>query len=527
MLVKHPPRIHFLTMDNKASRTSGSKKFHSFFQPGIFAAHAGFASWPVRRRLFAIALIGLGMRCYGLFDHWKVHDHYNFGGPFNAAFVECLNETPWSVSKGIPHTGCETKSPDHFIYYRNHPPFLYWSLVVWTQLLGYSEWVYRSFTLIFSILNIVLVFQVARKIWPDDDDRALWSAFFQSFFLGGIYFGTHVDMPAEFTATFWLLGTGALLSNAWGLAILFVLGAGLTDWPGFFMLVGLLVLAFYQRRHRLLVSSSLLVSGVMVLAIMAYMQQTVDLWTWLQAKLTARGYEESALNTRGILGPVNFVYTLVQHLARLLGPLFAGFFLLGLARLGISLRGGSTKSSAAITFHVVLALWSVTALSLFVASHRYVMVHVFWLIPLLPLAAWVCGDWVAGWEGAGKAFLAGRRKWLVFSLSLFIIFYPYGLYKSNPVHDALNSLFLGGTALVFLVNPFMSQKNFRALILIAALANFSQVANYRNEEDTEHAFCEEAKAYYKTRGQPLKTDRSPSPSSAFYCRGTPVIYDAK
>ncbi len=77
------------------------------------------------------------------------------------------------------------------MFYKNHPPtyvYAYWGLV---KLLGDYEWVYRSFTLIFSVLNIFLIFQIAKLVWKDET-KASWAAFFQAFFLGTVYFGRRV-----------------------------------------------------------------------------------------------------------------------------------------------------------------------------------------------------------------------------------------------------------------------------------------------------------------------------------------------
>jgi hypothetical protein len=460
-----------------------------------------------RQTLFILMLIlvaGALSRSYGLFDHWKAKDHYNFGGPFNARFIECLQKTPWSISKGIPHTGCEKNDPAQLNFYRNHPPLFYWGLGGWTSIFGNKEWAYRSFTLLFSLLNIFLVFLISRRIWPGDAKKALWAAFFQAAFLGGIYFGTHVDVLAEFTGTFWLLGVLAILLGHWWLAIAAGILSGLTDWPGFFFVGGLVVLAFVLKKNQKTAVAGLVLTGLIILGTMMYLQQTGDFFQWLADKLSAKGYETVVPNYLVILT------NLIQHFSRLLGPLFAA---LGFYTLVMVLKKPQKKDR----FFQVVCLLAASSLLLLLVSHKYVSVHIFWLMPVLPLFALLCA------EQSEKFPPTNKYLFLSFIL-LFVLFYPYGIYQSSFAHDVVNSLLFCGAALLFLVRK--AKRNFYiALVFATAVANASQVINYRNEKDSEYVFCLQARLEHRVTGQPVKARRGQTPANTYYCGEVPIQYE--
>ncbi len=213
----------------------------------------------IRIRHFFLVLIVIGalMRFWGLNDAWKRNDHYNFGGVWTTAYTECWRATPFAVDRGVVAIGCKSAEP---AYYRSHPPTGPWALSHFTSWIaspqasyGFPEWSYRLFTLIFSILNILGVFLIARAA-KLDSMSALIAAALQSTALGNMYFGTHLDFISEFTLSFCLLATWlALLAHKswqWGLVSLAGVIAGLTAWPGTLVFAPLTILAWWRsRRH--------------------------------------------------------------------------------------------------------------------------------------------------------------------------------------------------------------------------------------------------------------------------------------
>jgi len=120
-------------------------------------------------------------------------------------------------------------------------------------------------------------------------------------------------------------------------------------------------------------------------------------------------------------------------------------------------------------------------------------------------------------------------KWFFGFALVFVILYPYGAYKTNTVHDAITSMALAGSVFAFgywLLKHKISAKILFTLIILAASANFSQVVNYRNEQDTEYPFCEWAREEYKNTGKPIHTkEQLTRNKDMLYCRGIPIIYE--
>jgi len=476
-----------------------------------------------KKLLLLIILVGTLFRCFGITQHWRTHDHYNYGGPINTAYTLCLKKTPLSISRGLPHFNCESGDPAKMTFYTNHPPFLYWGLWGLTSVLGDGEWVYRLFTLIFSILNIWLVYRVARHVWPRGPEP-LFAAFFQSFFLGTIYFGTHVDFPAEFTTSFILLSALAALNELWWLASLFAILSGFTDWPGYFMFSPLLAYAWLRGRGVKQVIVGGFLGALTGLEVMSYLQGTWNLFSFLQNRMAPSIYLKETKTLSGqLLLPFIFIKTFIASHSRMLSPLFAVFafgeLLFGEARKLFAF--GRNYASKLNTYHHALILTGGTGLVTFAAGFQYVMVHIFWLILWMPLMALLCAQFAS-------RCLDGKNKISKNVVALGLVFaalYPYGVYKTNTLHDAINSVALAGGCLFFIFSKRLSKQTFFGLLTLTAVFNFSQVVNYRNEPDSEYSFCQKARAQFSATGQPVVTQEPGSWAQTYlYCRGVTVIY---
>src|SRR5687767_14127830 len=160
--------------------SKGAKRIHFVIHPSSPPTESTVkrvmpTSMSSAQKLLLILILGFAFRSFGLTQHWRTNDHYNFGGPFMQSFVFCLGQTPFSVSKGIPHRNCDaeydlknspvkneldpellqklettgtTARKGDVVYYRNHPPVPYYILLAMTSVLGHSEWVFRLYTLI-------------------------------------------------------------------------------------------------------------------------------------------------------------------------------------------------------------------------------------------------------------------------------------------------------------------------------------------------------------------------------------------
>src|SRR5207253_1562224 len=145
--------------------------------------------------------------------------------------------------------------------------------------------------------------------------------------------------------------------------------------------------------------------------------------------------------------------------------------------------------------------------------------HVFLYMFMMPAFALLCSQSLSSLLNGECDSKIKSRWFLVFSL-ICIAFYPYGIFKSNVVHDALNSVIFAVTGLMFLFWAPLTPKKIGVLVVLTALANFSQVANYRNEPDTEYPFCEAAKKSFAETGKPVVTaERWTMTKEMVYCQG--------
>lgn len=486
-------------------------------------------------RLFQFLIVfGIALKLYGVNDPWKRHDHYNYGGIFTTTYAECLKSTPLAQSKGVPHICRDGLETNLLHLYKAHPPSVLFGLWGWTNLFGSSEAAYRLFIFFFSTLNIGLLFFIARRARPESEIFPWAAAAFQACFLGNMYFGTHLDFIGEFTVFFLLATALAALHQHLTLACFFGLLSGLSSWPGYIVFGPLWLYSWSIGRGRKRVFLCAVFGFACALATMMWLHQTLDILDFLRMKLTNPGYIQK--REKDWLEPLRFLKTFVTSQARLLSPLFASlaFFELfaGSAKDFLKVRG--LKDWQNLTpFHHAVLLSGGTGLIYALIGHEYVMVHVYLYLLFTPglalLAARFCERAING-EDFGKLNQFESR--LLAGLSIaFIAFYPYGIFKTKDIHDAINSLALAGSAGALL--SIIAQARRRAtallsLVTIAAVANGSQVMNYRNEPDTERSFCEKARAEYRQTGKPVETEEVESDAKRYiYCVGIPIHYGMK
>ncbi|MGE3973254.1 MAG: hypothetical protein AB7F59_01875 [Bdellovibrionales bacterium] len=478
------------------------------------------------KMFLVIFTLGILTRSYGITDHWKNNDHYNFAGVSTTHALKCLKSTPFDISRGLYLSFCDTASPD---LYENHSPaFLYpmWGL---TLVFGEGEWVTRLSTLIHSALAILLVFLIGLQVWPLEPYRAVFASFFQAFFLGPMYFGTHIDPITEFTLTFMLLSTYAALRNKIFWSLFWALIAGFTAWIGFFHFASLLAFAWLRGKDFKKTLAGTFVGFLFCVALLMYLQGTWDILAFVQKKIFNPEYIPAEDWVEKALWPVRFVKNFFVSQARLLGPLFASFvfyeLVFGRASKIFSYKKGVW--SQATNYQWALLLLSLGSAIYSVLGVKYVMVHIYLFNFFMPLYALLATEFV--W----KVFQQGvqsiePKKYALWALPL-VALYPYGIYKTNVLHDAITSgliVLLSGYMLWAIFKRRLSSQVLQFCLVAAALLNFSQVVNYRNEADTEFPFCEWARAEYARTGQPIRTKEPHTRNKEFlYCRGIPIIYE--
>ena len=474
--------------------------------------------------LLLIVLMGTLFRLWGMNQPWGTKDHYNYGGPFLSAHLFCLKQTPLEISKGIGHRNCAeetnlrlnptwpdvpedlkasyiatpnniTKAED-LKFYRNHPVTFLYMLWGTTAVLGESEWVYRLPNLMFSILNIYLAFLIGGLIWRDQR-FALLAAFFQASFLGTIYYGTHVDFLGEYTVSFILLGTYLALRNRFWSAGAMGVMAGLMSWPGYFFFAPLLLVAIRRKRSLLPVFATGAIGVASGLAMIAFLHSNWDFANFLSTRLAAKEYGVQPTGVQEILTlPFRWLRNLFMNHSRLLSPLFFSFALMELLRFRKKTENNSQYIDAII-------LTSGAGLITSVVGYTYVMVHNFWFIIWIPAFSLLCA-YIAG-DILFKGVRPSRKLSYILALAC-VAFYPYGVYQSSLIHDVINSVLLGGTCLAFWFVPNLTKKAKMITLLIVALANFSQVINYRTEKVSQYEICKDALVRYLETGQTPKRD---------------------
>ncbi|MES2857478.1 MAG: hypothetical protein V4692_16525, partial [Bdellovibrionota bacterium] len=358
---------------------------------------------------------------------------------------------------------------------------------------------------------------IARRARPESELFPWMAATMQSIFLGGLYFGSHLDFIGEFTVTFTLLSAYFAIGHQSVRACLFAIVAGITSWPGFLMFAVLWIRAMIVKRDRIVITIFGILGLAVGLGMMMWLRQTADIVEFLQQKIMKPGYVKP--DNSGVLQPFFFVKNFLTTQARLLGPLFSAVAFFELIR-------GDRRG-------MITAAWLAggTGIVYAIVGHEYMMVHAYLYLLFTPALALLAARFFERWS-AGELRLNSRdSKWLVILLLLQIGVYPYGIYKTNVIHDALTSVVLAGTALALI---FVVRKNqngvsgqvVSAFLVLAFIGNLSQMMNYRNEDDTERSFCIKAKEEFARTGQPVHTMEDYSRAKFYiYCRNIPIVYD--
>lgn len=398
--------------------------------------------------------------------------------------------------------------------YPNHPPTTVLWLAGLTSIFGDHEWVYRFGTLVFSVLNILLIFRIGRFVWPIGDG-AYWASLFQSLFLGTIYFGTHVDVLSEMTVSFILLSALASLRSRWVSSGIYAILAGLHSWCGYLMFAPLLVLASRRKQGVKRVFALGTLGFVIGIGMILYLLSSGDILKFLEDRLINARYVERSDRSfsSSALLILKYMKVFVSSHARMLSPLFAGWafyeLLKGPARNLLRLKLENRYEEALLLTGAVGFITSII-------GYQYVMVHIFWFILWMPFFALLCAQFVLSFQETPNL----KTKAIVPLTLLFAALYPYGIYQTNRLHDVFNSAVLAGTALYFLYRYRKIQsRQLLGLVLVVGFANFSQMINYRNEPSTDYEFCRRAREEFHRTQLPVRSEGDWNMARTLYCIG--------
>ena len=474
----------------------------------------------LRLVLMFLVLLGGLARFYDLEAPWKRKGHYNYGGVHTQVYLHCLKTTPLSISHGIPHQTCDEGKPSAD-YYPNHPPTILFALWGWSFVFGESEAALRSFVALFSLLNIGLVFLIARTMGLPEISVWLATAL-QATFPGTLFFGTHNDFVCEFAMFFSLLAGYQLLKRRLNLACLITIMAGICAWPGYFGFAGLWAHQILQKKKTwpLFVWGGV---GVLCgLGMMMWLHQTTDIVGFLQQKMVHQGYVEST--QLDYLYPLRWFYQAWQYHEVLLGPW--GLMCLVLSLLWLHGQKIKWKILAQL-----LALSGGGVLNAIV-GHQFVFVHEFNYLYVLPAYALLIAVFVTHLVADSAGALINYEQGLKlprWGYGLFIFFviatYPFGRYSSNVWHDSINAIVMISVVGYFSTYLFGRKlSHWIPILVVTALVNISQMINWRNEPALDFDFCKQARVEFARTGQPVKSSLEPELVSRLYCQGIPVTY---
>ncbi|MDF1799816.1 MAG: glycosyltransferase family 39 protein [Planctomycetota bacterium] len=316
---------------------------------GLVPATAQPRDGRVRLLLFLVLAVALALRLLSIGDPWSglaqdFHNHFGAfatGGQAARFHHDGFGElhyllTSWRV---VFEDGTAVSQ-----VYSHHPPLFIYLEALALDLFGVHEWALRLVPLCFSMLSVLGAFRLGRLVWGARAGLLMaavlavvpWSAWYgvQTFTEG-----TLIWIACEEVRRYVLwLRTGER-SHLW-IAALWQLLAGLMDWPGGFLLLGLgfhgLLVATRTRGWRGLLSL-LVLPGAFLLAALAH-------WVHLGLVMGEAGRGE---DTAATIATVTTLTTSLEHflvlqgrfLWRFLGAGFCVLFVLGGVRaLGLGLR---------------------------------------------------------------------------------------------------------------------------------------------------------------------------------------------
>jgi hypothetical protein len=334
-------------------------------------------------------------------------------------------------------------------FYAGHPPLTAWLLYGWMRALGDRDWVIRALPLTFTVLNLLLLYTLVRRVFGAA--AALATTVVCSLLPMTAYYAQIVNME-PFVLTFMLGGALGYLSWARSgskagfllLIVCVILGCW-TDWPMYVFTGFLAVMHFFKRRDGLIVATPeggetveragrpvvaslflLLLPVVMFGVFYAYVKWNggtlSELTDRAKERTTGGGTWTDGINL--LVGRVRNVGELKDWFVNLFTPpalLLAAIGAVLWRRWTRRLSLASGEAGRRAAFRVVLAM-VLTQLVYTLAFPQGAWTHEFWQYYLaVPVAVLVGGllTWLTVAGGTGRRFywgLADRAGWAVAAL---------------------------------------------------------------------------------------------------------------
>ena len=355
---------------------------------------------------------------------------------------------------GVYLTAGEHLNVDQRDFYAGHPPLTCWLLAGWMKAFGQRDWVIRALPLTFTLLNLLLLYALVRRIFGAPAAFAV--TVICSLLPMTAYYAQNVNME-PFVLTFML---GASLGYlAWArsgsrlgfilLCVCVILGCW-TDWP-MYIFAGFLAVAHFLRRRDLLAPRgrtpggpededltparplvSSLVLLILPLAVflvfLVFIKINGASFGDVKARAVARmtdTREGFVQNANTVLGGYEGLFKQIKHpkdwfiglftAPALLLAALGALFWLHWSR-GLSIAGGEAGRRAA--FRILLCLILMQLVYTLAFPHGS-SVHEFWqyylIVPVAVLAGAFC-TWLTVAGGEGRRFSAGvldRAAWAV------------------------------------------------------------------------------------------------------------------
>ncbi len=195
-----------------------------------------------------IIVAGTALRMQNFTDPWT-SDHRGWSGSYYGNIARNYVEHGYIETKFGAVENVAPNDSSEFKYYVNHPPLLGLLISVSFRIFGISEWAVRLVPLLASMISLLLVFLIARKLW--NNTIALYALLIFAVVPMGSFYGTLADVQGPVVLLFCLLTVyfylqfrdNPSLSNIALMCTALTLGA-LTDWPAFY-LPPLMILHYY------------------------------------------------------------------------------------------------------------------------------------------------------------------------------------------------------------------------------------------------------------------------------------------
>lgn len=473
-----------------------------------------------------LILFGCLIKFFDLDSPFRRKDHYNWGNVQHTRLAKCLLVSPISESKGIPHYSCKDNKASSF--YPNHPPTIIWMAAGWMKVLGtQAEWSIRLLFILFSILNVCMVFKIARFF--SHNDLLPWAAAaIQAIFPFGMYYGSHFDYISEASTFFVLLAAFIAMKGYFFLAHFMTLISGLVSWAGFFGFAALNLYSLIEiRKSKLKLVASLLftlLAAFVGLWLMAYLHQGYSLPAFLHEKIINPGYApKESLN---LTYPFVWISRWIQTHARFLSAILASFMVLE-----VWVRISAHKENSFKERLNLIKPWAYLlspGLLFMVLGHQFVYLHSFQYGYLVPAYSILVGSFITRLIDKQDFVLnlAKTKAWT--APAIFLLLYPYGMYKNIIWLDVINSLSYLLVTITFFIwwrQGKIDHLRIVATISIIAVINSLQMINWRSEPALDAEFCAKAKLEYEKTGQPVKTSLDDFWTRTYYCGDIPLIYE--